>query len=76
MKFFLLFILFLSPASLAPATPRYTTTNSFGRYTFSQLPIGVDYAIGAAAKKYSFPQPTRIIMLADTVHNADFVSAE
>ncbi len=52
--------------------PLYATTNSFGNYNFSDLPVGEIYVITVMSKKYSFSNPSLIINLNESIANADF----
>ena len=55
---------------------RSVRTNTFGYYRFDELAVGQTYVLTVAAKRFTFPNPTRVINLADELSNEDFVSDE
>ena len=59
----------------AAGNVRSAKTGSFGYYQFSDLPIGT-YTLIIHSKRYTFVNPTRVVTLADSVDNADFVEAQ
>lgn len=50
-------------------------TGSFGYYRFENLPVGETYILNVASKRFSFPNPTRVITLTDELTNEDFIAA-
>jgi sugar lactone lactonase YvrE len=49
---------------------RTAITNSFGFYTFADLPVGGTFVAGATAKGYSFT--TRVVQVMDSLTDVDF----
>lgn len=56
--------------------PIYTTTNSFGFYNFSELPVGESYVVTVSSRKHSFTNPSLVISLNENVSDADFIAEE
>ena len=56
--------------------PLYATTNSFGNYNFSDIPAGESYVVTVMSKKYSFPNPSVVVTLNESISDADFVAEE
>ena len=54
--------------------PRYTQTNPFGYYRFTELQAGNTFVITVSAKRYEFSNPTRVVNLSEDITNADFIS--
>jgi hypothetical protein len=54
--------------------PRYARTNSFGFYSFQNIPTGATYLITAAAKGYSFPASSQAINLSEDFEQANFTA--
>jgi hypothetical protein len=55
--------------------PRRAYTSSFGYYRVEGLTPGVSYIVTVNAKRYIFPQPTRVYQLVDSVADANFIAA-
>ena len=53
--------------------PRYTQTNPFGYYRFSDLDVGEYYVVTVYSKRYVFSNPSRVISLQEDIFNADFI---
>ena len=53
---------------------RTATTSSFGVYAFDEVAAGGIYVVGVAAKRYRFA--ARVIQVADTLADVDFVGQE
>lgn len=53
---------------------RRTITSTFGYYAFDGVEVGNTYVLTVAAKRYTFPEPTRIFSLQDSVTQMDFVA--
>ena len=53
---------------------RTVTTNSFGFYTFDNVPTGQNYTISVFSKRYRFSP--RVVQVNDTLANIDFVGIE
>ncbi|MBS1793246.1 MAG: carboxypeptidase regulatory-like domain-containing protein [Acidobacteria bacterium] len=49
-------------------------TNTFGYYKFEDLEVGQTYVLVVWAKKYSFSESTRLIVLNEDLTDADFVA--
>ena len=58
----------------ADAAPRRVQTNSFGFYSFAEVPVGATYILTVSSKKYRFAEPTRVISVSAEIVNADFVA--
>jgi hypothetical protein len=56
--------------------PLYATTNSFGNYNFSDIPVGENYVVTVMSKKYSFANPSIVISLNENISDADFIAEE
>jgi len=54
----------------------HTRTSSFGYYRFEDLPVGAAYILTAAAKRYRFANPTRVINLQEDLTEEDFTAVE
>jgi hypothetical protein len=57
----------------APVTLR---TNSFGYYSFSDLPIGGTYVVTVSSKLHTFAVSTRAVTLEENAADIDFVSEQ
>ena len=55
---------------------RMVRTNSFGLYTFMDVPVGTTYLISVSAKGYTFMPDTRVFTLLDELTNVDFEALE
>lgn len=67
----------VSVALTAPdGTTRTTLTNAFGYYNFDNVEVGENYLITVNSKRYTFPNPTRLISVTDNISDADFISIE
>jgi hypothetical protein len=53
---------------------RSMRSGSLGYYTFDDVAAGEIYLISAYAKRYTFPEPTRTVHVADEVTDADFIA--
>ena len=53
---------------------RSTLSSSLGYYTFDDVAAGEIYLISVYAKRYTFPEPTRTVHVADEVTDADFIA--
>lgn len=51
-----------------------TVTGSFGYYRIEDLEVGRTYVVSASRKRYSFV--SRVISLADEIHNLDFIALD
>ena len=58
----------------ANGASRIVQTNSFGFYSFADVPVGAVYVLTASSKRYVFVQPMRVISVSEEVLNADFVA--
>ncbi|QYO65786.1 carboxypeptidase regulatory-like domain-containing protein [Leptolyngbya sp. 7M] len=54
--------------------PLTTTTNSFGYYSFSDVPAGQTYIITASSKRHSFYNPTQVVTLDGDLSDLDFIA--
>ena len=54
--------------------PRTARTNSFGYYTFNDVPAGSTYLLEISAKRYTFDQASQVIQGQDNVSGVDFIS--
>ncbi|HVE55770.1 MAG TPA: carboxypeptidase-like regulatory domain-containing protein [Pyrinomonadaceae bacterium] len=54
---------------------RTTVRNSFGYYTFEDIPVGT-YVIQVLSKRYNFPQPSTIINAEDNLTGLDFLAED
>jgi hypothetical protein len=55
---------------------RYATTNSFGSYQFDGVPSGAIYILSVASPKYQFSQSSRVLSVAETVSDQNFIAEE
>lgn len=53
---------------------RSVTSTKLGHYIFADVPTGRSYLITVSAKRYTFPEPTRTVHVADEVTDADFIA--
>ena len=51
-----------------------TTTNSFGLYSFENVPSGASYVLGVSSRQYRFQ--SRVIQAVDNLENVDFTGLE
>jgi hypothetical protein len=56
--------------------PIYARTSPFGYYSFEGIPAGQAYVVTVSSKRYTFNPPSRVIVVQDSVGDADFVSQE
>lgn len=61
----------ITGSEIAPMTLR---TNSFGYYSFADLPVGGTYFITVSSKMHTFANPTQTVTLDENVKGIDFVS--
>jgi hypothetical protein len=54
--------------------PIIVQTGAFGKYQFDNLPSGETYLLTVVAKRYTFATPTRLIVLNESIGDADFAS--
>lgn len=52
----------------------YVTTGHLGYYSFNHLPIGQAYVVTVLSKRFTFADPTRLLMLNDNMEGEDFVA--
>jgi len=57
-------------------TVSYAITNSFGYYSFANLPVGEIYILTPNHKSYTFTPSSRVISLLDDFTEADFTANE
>ena len=60
----------------ASGTVHRTTTGTFGYYRFDDIEVGTTVTIAVASKRFTFPNPTRIINVADDLGAIDFTAIE
>src|SRR5688500_15870353 len=53
---------------------RSTLSTSLGYYIFNEIPSGATYLISVYAKRYTFPESTRSVNVADEITDADFTA--
>lgn len=51
---------------------RTTFTSSFGYYAFDDVEVGQTYILEVTSRRFSFPEPTRIVVLLEDLKGADF----
>ena len=54
----------------------YAQSGVFGGYRFEDLPTGQSYVLTVSARRFSFVQNTRFIMLLEELTNVDFIGVE
>ena len=54
--------------------PRTARTNSFGYFTFNDVPAGSTYLLEISAKRYTFEQASQVIHAQDNVAGIDFIA--
>lgn len=57
-------------------TIHMTRTGSFGYYNFEDVAAGQSVIVSIYSRRFSFPQPVRVVMLKDAVSDLDFVANE
>jgi hypothetical protein len=55
---------------------RTVITNSFGYYSFADVPVGTTYLLAARAKGITFTPDTQVITMLDEISDADFTAQE
>jgi len=55
-------------------TIRRVQTNAFGRYRFDDVESGRTYVLAISHKQFEFETPTRVLVVADSINDADFTS--
>jgi hypothetical protein len=53
---------------------RTVLSGTFGYYRFAEIPAGESYVFSAAAKRYTFSQPTQIRNITDDTQDIDFIA--
>ena len=53
---------------------RTTVSDSFGSYSFTDVPVGETFAFAVSAKRYSFGQSTQVRTIYDETGDIDFVA--
>ncbi len=61
---------------MADGTVRSTLTSSFGYYRFEGIPAGQSVILSVSAKRFRFANPVRVLNVADSIANVDFVASE
>ncbi len=56
------------------AERRVVSTGSFGYYSFDGLATGETYVVTVNSRRYTFPTPSHVISLLDSVAEADFIA--
>lgn len=51
-----------------------TTTNSFGYYSFAELPAGDTYIFSVRAKHYQFAQPSQVLFINEEQNEVNFTA--
>lgn len=54
--------------------PIIVRTGNFGYYNFDNLRVGETYVVQVGAKRFRFPEPTRVITLQEAVGDLDFTA--
>lgn len=49
-------------------------TNSFGYFSFTEIPAGDTYIFSAGAKRYQFSEPTRVLNVSEDVTDLNFTA--
>jgi hypothetical protein len=60
--------------NLSNGDSRTIYTNSFGNYSFNDLPSGDSYIVSVWNKKYTFSNSSQIFVLNDAIENMDFTA--
>ena len=55
---------------------RNARTNSFGYYSFEDLPVGETYFLTVKAKRFTFAEPTRVLNLTGNLSDINFIGLE
>lgn len=53
---------------------KFARTNTFGYYRFQDLEVGQTYIMSITSKRFTFSNPTRVIILNENLVGEDFVS--
>lgn len=56
-------------------TARSMQTGTFGYFRFDDVTAGQTYIISIRSRRYSFPEPVRLIQVVETVTDADFTAS-
>jgi len=59
----------------ADGTQHSRTSSTFGYYNFDDIEAGQSVVVSVSAKRFTFPQPVRLISVTDSVEGFDFVAA-
>jgi Pectinesterase/MBG domain/Carboxypeptidase regulatory-like domain/Immunoglobulin domain/Bacterial Ig-like domain/Immunoglobulin I-set domain len=51
------------------------TTNSFGFYTFNEVPAGGTYVVTVSSRRYSFANPSQVVNVTENVSELNFVAS-
>jgi SdrD B-like domain/Carboxypeptidase regulatory-like domain len=60
----------------ADGTVDSTLTTSFGYYRFDGIPAGQSVTLAVSARRFGFANPTRVLNMADSFANVDFIANE
>ncbi len=52
---------------------RIIGTNTFGRYSFDNIQVGLIYTLTVSSKKYEFANPSRVFTVSDEITDMNFV---
>ena len=66
----------LTLTNAATGEIRTARSGVFGAYRFDEVPAGQTYVLSISARRFSFVENTRIIMLSEELTDIDFVGAE
>jgi hypothetical protein len=55
-------------------TPIVRRTNTFGYYSFEDIPVGETYIISVSSKRHNFSQSTHVVTLQENISNLDFIA--
>lgn len=53
---------------------RIAQTGSFGYFRFAEVPVGTTYVLTVYSKRFTFAQPSRVILLYEDLTDVDFIS--
>ena len=56
-------------------SPRTALTTSLGYFTFDDIEVGQTYVISVVSKRYGFAQPSRLIMVTDSITDLIFAAS-
>ena len=60
--------------TMPDGTTRTTVSSTFGYYSFADIPVGETYILTARSKRFTFANPTQVLMLLEDRGDIDFIA--